>query len=248
MILTIAQRDFKQFLLSPMAWIVAGLIQFICAWLFFKQIEQFAELQAKLSLLKSSPGLTEWVVMPTYSVLGVIILLAIPFITMRLISEERQAKTLCLLISAPISPAQIILGKYFAVLSYFLLIIGLISLMTLSLLVAAQLDFGQIIACILGVFLLTSSFCAIGLAFSTFSKQPATAAFNTFALLFFMWIMHLLGYYKTSQIIQWCSMIKHYEVFIHGGFSLNDVLYFIIITFFFLTLAIQRLALEKYKT
>ena len=73
---------------------------------------------------------------------------------MRLIAEERRNQTLPFLMSAPVSISAIVLGKYFALLGFLLLAVGLILVMSLSLYLGGRLDLGLLATNSLGLLLL----------------------------------------------------------------------------------------------
>jgi len=123
-----------------MAWTILAILQFILAFLFLSQVEAFTALQPKLAGIESAPGLTDIIVAPLFGNAGIILLLVTPLLTMRLICEERRNKTLALLLSAPVSNIDIILGKYLGILGLMLLMTVLITLMPLSLLSGGELD------------------------------------------------------------------------------------------------------------
>ncbi|HEY5138300.1 MAG TPA: ABC transporter permease subunit, partial [Methylococcales bacterium] len=189
MILTIASREFKTLFLSPLAWTVVAILQCILAYLFLTQVETFNLIQPKLASIEGAPGLTDIVVTPLYGNAGIILLLVTPLLTMRLICEERRNKTLSLLLSAPISIIDIIIGKYLGILCLLLLMVCLITLMPLSLLIGGELDFGKLFANLLSLLLLVTAFTATGLFMSTIAGHPTIAAMGTFGILLLLWIL-----------------------------------------------------------
>ena len=171
MILTIATREFKSLFLSPLAWTVLAVLQTILAYIFLTQVETFNLLQPKLATIDGALGLADIVITPLYSNAGIILLLITPLLTMRLICEERRNKTLSLLLSAPVSNIDIILGKYLGLLGLLLLAVLMITLMPLSLLSGGVLDNGKLIANVLALLLLVTSFTATGLYMSYAGKR-----------------------------------------------------------------------------
>jgi ABC-2 type transport system permease protein len=90
-------------------------------------------------------------------------LFAVPLLAMRLIAEERRNQTMVLLVSAPVTMTEIVLGKFAGLTAFLLLILGITTLMPLSLLLGGRLDFGLLLSLIAGVALLAMSFSAISL-------------------------------------------------------------------------------------
>ncbi len=243
MLSAIASREFKTLFLSPLAWTVLAVLQLIFAYVFLTQVETFTTLQTKLAGIENGPGLTDIVVPPLFGNAGIILLLVTPLLTMRLICEERRNKTLALLLSAPISSTEIIIGKYLGLLGLLMLTVLLVTLMPLSLLAGGALDFGKLFANLLALTLLVSAFTATGLYMSCVASHPVIAAMGTFGLLLLLWILDWTAAMKTqrSELFEYLSILRHFQNLQSGLISSVDVLYFVLFISGFLLLSIRRL-------
>jgi ABC-2 type transport system permease protein len=188
--LDVAARELRSLFVTPLAWVVLGVLQFVVAWAFFLQVDRYLELQPQLVGLDGAPGVTAIVVSGVLAHAGQVLLLVTPLLTMRLLAEERRAGTLVLLLSAPVSSTAIVLGKFLAVMAFFVLVLLVLCLMPLALLVGGSLDPGLFAASVLGVALMSASFVAAGLFFSTLTRQPAIAAVATFGVLLMLLYLH----------------------------------------------------------
>jgi len=101
MIFTLAQRELRTLFLSPLAWSILAVVQFILAYLFLSQLNEFLTLQPQLKVIEGAPGVTDLVVVPVYGSAAFILMMVVPLLTMRVISEERRSRSLPLLLSAP---------------------------------------------------------------------------------------------------------------------------------------------------
>jgi ABC-2 type transport system permease protein len=177
----------------------------------------------------------------------IILLLVIPLLTMRLVSEERRARTLPLLLSAPLSMSEIVLGKYLGLLGFLAIMLGLVTLMPLSLLSVGTLDFGLLASNLIGLSLMLAAFAAAGLFMSTLTAQPTVAAISTFGLLLLLWIIEWTG--KTmgdsGTVMSYLSLQSHYEALLKGLFDSSDVVYYLLFIISFLVLSIRRLDAER---
>ena len=243
MILDIALRELRTLFSSPLAWSILGTLQLILAYLFLSQVDAFLSLQSRLSNLEDPPGLSELIVTPLFSSAGIILLLITPLLTMRLISEERRNKTLSLLLSAPISNAEIILGKYLGVFALLLLMVLLVSLMPLSLLAGGEIDLGNLLANVLALTLLLASFAAIGLYMSSIASHPTVAAVSTFGVLLLLWILDWTTGSSTQsgKILEYSSMLSHFQNLQTGLINSKDVGYYLLFSATFLILSIRQL-------
>ena len=248
MILTIGARELRSLFLSPLAWSILAVVQLILAYIFLAQTEQFLQYQSRLAGMQGAPGLTDIVVIPVFRVTAVVLLLVTPLLTMRLVSEERRNRTLALLLSAPVSMTEIILGKYLGIMAFLFCMLALISLMPLSLLTGGSLDFGLMLSGLFGLMLVTASFAAAGLFLSTMTEQPTVAAISTFGLLLLLWILDWAGSTGTEDkdaVLAYLSLLTHYDALLKGVVNTKDIVYYLLFTVTFLAMSIRRLDAER---
>ncbi len=248
MIFTIAGRELRSLFLSPLAWSILAVVQLILAYVFLVQLELFLQWQPRLANIEGAPGMTDIVVAPLFRTAAIILLLVVPLLTMRLVSEEKRNRTLVLLLSAPVSMTEIILGKFIGLMIFLLCLLGLIALMPLSLLAGGTLDFGLFAAALLGLALVLSSFAAAGLFMSTLTEQPTVAAVSTFGLLLLLWILDWAG--GTAEpgatlVFSYLSLLTHYDALLKGVFDTQDIVYYLLFSGVFLALSIRRLDAER---
>jgi len=244
MVLTIAGRELRSLFLSPLAWSVLAVVQIILAYLFLIQLELYFQLQPRLGAAGGTIGVTDIVVAPLYNSAAVVLLLIVPLMTMRLVSEEQRGHTMPLLFSAPVSMTEIILGKYLGIMAFLLVMVASITLMPLSLLFWGGLDMGKFAACLLGLVLLVGSFAAVGLFMSTLTDQPAVAAVSTFGALLLLWVINWAGASASGEsgnALTYLSLLHHYQPLLEGIFGSRDVIYYALFTVTFVVLAIHRL-------
>ncbi len=228
MIGVIAQRELRSLFLSPLAWSLLACGQLILAWVFLLQMETFVSLQPRLAGLEGAPGITDLIAAPLFATTGGLLLFFSPLLTMRLFSEEYRSGSYTLLQSAPLSLWQIILGKFFGILSFFSLMLLLTLLMPLSLTLGGILDWGKLASGLLGLGLLAATYAAIGLCLSSLTHHPGVAAVASYGLLLFLWILGLAttGGDQTGSLFQWLSPQMHLEPLLKGLVRSGDLAYF----------------------
>jgi ABC-2 type transport system permease protein len=248
MIRTIAMRELRSLFLSPLAWAILAVVELILGFLFLGQLDLFITYQAQIAVLESPPGATEIIVVPLFSSATIVLLLVVPLLTMRLISDERRQKTLPLLLSASVSMTEIVLGKYFGILAFLGILLGLVLLMPLSLYLLGPLDSGLLLAATLGLALMLASFAAAGLFLSSMTKQPTVAAVMTFGLLLLLWIIDMVGSTtggNGSALLQYLSLQHHYQSLLRGLFDSSDILYYLLFITTFILLTVRRLDADR---
>lgn len=246
MIWTIALRELKTAFLSPLAWVILAVVQVILGFMFLGHVEQYLQWQSRLLAMESAPGLTEVVVAPLFGNAAIVLLLVVPLITMRLVSEEKRNHTMPLLYSAPITMTEIILGKYLGTLLFLLIVVVMIALMPLSLLAGGGLDFGLLIAGLIGLSLLLASFASVGIFMSALTEQPTVAAIGSFGILLLFWILDLYGSGGgQDSFFSYLSILNHYEPFLKGIIDSTDAIYHLLFISTFLVLSVRRLEADR---
>lgn len=247
MIFTIAARELRSLFLSPLAWSILGVVLAILAYMFLIQLETFIALQPRMAGLEAAPGVTDIIVAPLLGNAAIILLLVAPLITMRVLSEERRNRTIKLLLSAPVSMTEIVLGKYLGLLTFFIILVALIAMMPLSLLAGTSLDLGKFASALLGLMLMLAAFAAAGLFMSSLTAQPTVAAISTFGVLLLLWIIDWTGKNgdAKSEVLGYLSITRHFESLLKGLFNSTDVVYYLLFIATFLILSIRRLDADR---
>ena len=249
MVLTLAFRELRTLFVSPMAWAILAISQLILAFIFLALVEGYILNQPQLMMLENVPGVTERIVAPLYGAAAWVFMMIVPLLTMRIISEERRNHSLTLLLSAPVSMTEIIIGKYLGIILFLVVLASLLSLMPLSLLLAGHLDFGHLASIVIALLLLIASFSAIGLFLSTLTDQPTVAAIGTYGALLLLWIIDIgsntMTNNEASALLGYLSMLRHFDALARGIFSSIDIVYFILFISIFLVLSIRRLDVDR---
>lgn len=118
-------------------------------------------------------------------------LFIIPVVTMRALAEERHQKTEQLLYALPLTMGQVVVGKFLALLTQFLLPVGLLGLYPLVLRLFGRVSLGAAYGCLCGFFLLGAALIAIGLFVSALTESQSVAAGLCFVVM-------LLNYFLES--------------------------------------------------
>ncbi|MCI5649324.1 MAG: ABC transporter permease subunit [Fusicatenibacter sp.] len=117
-----------------------------------------------------------------------VFLIAVPILTMKVLSEEQKNKTDQLLLTAPVRLEEIVLGKYLALLTIFAIPVCLICLYPLLLGTHGTVSYPMAYTSILGFFLLGAAYIAIGVFISSITESQVIAAVLSFVLLFFCYM------------------------------------------------------------
>ena len=186
-----------------------------------------------------------------------IFILTIPILTMRVLSEDRKYKTDQLILTAPISVGQIVLGKYLALVTVLAIPTVLVGLTPLALMRAGEFQTGISYVSLLGFFLYGCLGLAIGLFLSSLTESVVIAAVLTLIVLFAGYIMAGLCSMVSSagtgvfaeyfvKVMYCFDMIGRFDALSNGYFQVESVVYFVTLTVFVLFCTAQSIQKRRY--
>ena len=240
MIRLIALKELRSLFHAPSTWYMLGGFQFILSLSYLGRLDEFLQIQSKLSMIANAAGATQSVIPYFFSIVAMVTMMFTPAFTMRLLAEERRNQTLPLLLAAPVSSAQIVLGKFAGMVIFLWLIVLACMAMTLTLALGTAMDFGLLLANACGMLLLVASYCAIGLYISSLTAQPVVAAIGALATLAGLWLADAAAS-DGSRVLHGIAPTGHFQSFNSGLLDSADFVYYLLFCAFFLLLAIRRL-------
>ena len=179
-----------------------------------------------------------------------ILLFLIPAVTMRSFSDEKKQGTLELLLTKPISYIHIVLGKYFG--AFVLILIALLPTLLYVYTVyqlgnpIGNLDIGSTLGSYFGLLFLIAAYTAIGIFASTLSDNQIVAFITSVFICFVFYIgLDSIAEFTASNFIEQLGMSTHYKSMSQGVLDTRDIMYFLSITIFFITLTKLNINKEK---
>jgi ABC-2 type transport system permease protein len=180
-------------------------------------------------------------------------LLVIPLITMRALAEEKRSGTIELLITLPVTDADVILGKYFAALAMAAILLLATLIYPIAMFVwpwhLGSLDWGPVWSGYVGLFLFSGAGIALGLLFSSLTESQIIAFFVTAFLLTFLQIVGALVQFLPGVLgdsIAFVSFSSRYEPFARGLIDTRAIVYFLSIAVLCLLIAFRSLESRKW--
>ncbi len=232
----IFKREFKTYFTSPIGYIVLAMIFGLSGYYFF--LYNLAGGYADLSYVFSS-------------VLTFLLLLVLPVLTMRLMSDDKRQKTDQALLTAPVSLTGIVLGKFFA--AFLLFTIGSSIMLVFAVIIATQItpDWLVITGNFIGLLLLGGMIISIGLLISCLTESQFVAALGTFLASFALLMIDSVGSMLSSSTIavaitDFLSISQRYANFTSGLMQYDDVVFFVSTTALFLFLTVRVLDRKRW--
>ncbi|MDZ4772248.1 MAG: ABC transporter permease subunit [Planctomycetota bacterium] len=241
-LLAIYRREMAGLFFGPLAWVLLALVFLLNGYLF-------------VLYLKSSGGNVDTAVRLSLGdswAFWVLLILVPPLLTMRMVSEESKSGLLEFLLTAPISDASVIVGKFLAATTFLALMWSAVFVYAgaLSTLGAAP-DTGVLIGGWIGAVLASALFSAVGLLASALTNTPVLAAFGAVLMNLVIVIAPLLSNLSDDPVFQ--RAIRHIDVIDHhtnsfllGLFDTSYAVFFVAWTVLFLFLTVRALETRRW--
>lgn len=251
-ILAICRRELLAFFVSPIAYFVITGFTLIVGFFFFNYLAWFSRVFEMSQMMAfrggTMPNLNQSVIEGFFQTMLVILVFLVPLLTMRTIAEERKRGTFELLITSPVSIAQIVLGKFLGLVVVIAVMLGVAFIFPLLLINYGNPEIPPIFSGLLGVFLCTLSFASIGMAASSFTENQIVAGVSSMVTLLLLYVIQApaesIGG-VTAEVLKYISPVQQVDDFIKGVISLKSLAYFA--SLIFLGLFISQRALDSHR-
>ena len=217
-VLRVARRELRSIFGSPIGCIVAVLFLSLTGWLLFPTffLQGRGDLRAFFELLP------------------ITLALVVPAITMRQLSEELSSGTYELVLTLPLSAAEILFGKFLGARGFLVAVLLPTLAYPISVSSVTRLDWGPVAGGYLGAFLLLGLYCAVGLLASSASRNQIVAFVLSLSACAFLALVDRVLFLIPAVLVaplQFMSATFHVENFIEnfarGVVDPRDVVYFV---------------------
>ncbi|MGN6421361.1 MAG: Gldg family protein [Pseudobacter sp.] len=252
-IFKIARAELRTLFYSPIAWVILVTFFVVTGMQFVRPLMELARMQAV-----EKANNPEWLGFPgplTYrmfsgTIPGILhyLYLFIPLLTMGAINREVNSGSMNLLSSSPVRIREIVAGKYLGLMIYNLVLMSAVLLLLLTGYFSIEhAEFKWFMSMMLGFWLLSGTYLAIGLFISCLTNYQIMAGIGTFVLFFVLGEMgKLWQQYDLVRDITWfLSMDGRAMSMVRGLITTRDLIYFILIIVLFLGLAVLKLKTKQ---
>lgn len=240
-VLTIARKELSIYFTTIIGYVGFGAYAFLMGLVFVTSLNRYQQLtqyylgQQQPRLLDSL-NFNDAIIQPMLSTGYWMFLFFVPFLTMRLFAEEKSGRTFELLMTAPITSLEIVLGKFLGV-GFMMLVMSLIPLVFPLILhvygtssgPGSAVEWMPVYSGTLVVLLLGLTFCAIGLFVSSLTENQIVAAVLTFAVLLLAFVLPLIAARLEGDwrvFIEYLSPMGHVNRGLTGRLLMSDLVYF----------------------
>jgi ABC-2 type transport system permease protein len=179
------------------------------------------------------------------------LLFLVPVITMRLIAEERRSGTIEVLLTSPVTEAQVVVGKFSAAMIFYVFLWLPTVLYVLVLMRHSEIDLGPVLAGYVGVLLLGFLFLGVGTFASTLTDNQLIAAIIAFAVMVALFSIGLVEQVIMSSdlktVLGHMNLWTQMDDFAKGIVDTRHVVYQLSVGVLFLFLAAKSLEVKKWR-
>ncbi len=251
--IAIYTKELKYYFQSITAYVTITIFLFLAGYFFhsiFKYYNFLSFQAAKNQYYPDSLNLIEGVIRPLLNNMSIILLLVLPLLTMRLLSEERRQGTFELLLSYPVNDISVVIGKFGAALTTFIVMLAGTVIYPVLIAVFADPEPGPVLSGYLGLLLLGCTYIAMGTFFSSLTGSQLVAGVATFGVsLFFLiigWAAPFVGV-TFAKVLSQFSLLLHFDSFSKGVIDTRDITYYLFLTGFFLFLTVKSLESTRWR-
>lgn len=185
-----------------------------------------------------------------FSVLFSVVLFLIPILTMRLLTEERRQKTDQLLLTAPVSSAGIVLGKYLSALCVYAIATGSTLLDAVILSRFTTVGWALVFGNYAGLLFLGAALIAICLFLSALTESQLIAAVSGFSVSIMVILLEALQPLVSNEFVKtlfgWLNFSARYTPFTYGVFAVENMVFFLSVVALFVYLTVARLERRRW--
>lgn len=227
----IFKRELKAYFTSPLGYVFLAIFYAFSGLFFY--------------IFSLSVGSTD--ISSVFLMMFIVLMVFVPLLTMRLLSEDKKQKTDQLILTAPVSLLSIVMGKFLAAYAIFAIGVAVMPVYGFVMSTFATVSWLPIWGNTVGLLLLGGIFVSIGLFISSLTENQMIAAIGGFFINLMILLMNTLksalpnGFLQ--DVLSSISVYSRYSEITNGIFSLSSLIFFVSVIFIFLFLTVR--VLEK---
>jgi ABC-2 type transport system permease protein len=241
---TIFKKELKGFYFNSTFWVICCMVSVVFSWVYPIQLNLFSQLLTNYVMQQGVPtnqlNIHYGVFLRQLSYLNLLLIFVVPALTMKLFAEEKKLRTFDLLLTSPVTSAQIVIGKYFAALGAVAGIVLLGLLYPVATAMFAKLNWAPLLIAFVGILLVGGVYAAMDLFCSSLTENSIVAYVASVILNVSIWFVgigtEVVDGENARKIFEHISLSSHLSALVEGTVRSNGLIFFfsIIVLFCFL--------------
>jgi len=251
-VIALARKELWSYFASPIASIVMGFYALLFGYFFYALLAFFERqsMQMSMGMGPMTMNINQMLIAPLFMNATVIALFVLPMITMRTYSEEKRSGTIELLLTAPLTDFQIIMGKFLGAMGLYAAMLAVTLLHMAVLFYYGDPEWRPVATGYLGMLLLGGCFISVGLLISSLTKNQIVAGMVTFAVFLMLWVINWIGSFAgptTQAVLSHLSIVEHFDDFAKGVIDTKHLVYYVSFIVFGLFLTAKSVDTERWR-
>jgi ABC-2 type transport system permease protein len=236
-------KELRSYFLSPFIYLMAAVFLLLSGYYFYTDLIFYVQFGFGMNIMSAF-----WQLF--FTDLRLVVLLTIPFLTIRLFTEEKRLGTIELLLTYPMRDSELFWGKFVACSIATLFILSFTIVYPILLYSVQPFDWTVTIAGYMGLVLISLAFIACGLFISSLTDNLGVAGLTALGLSLLFWILSWNDGAMNQGVLRWLaevSMVSHFQSFAQGFIDSKEVTFFIVFVLFFSFLTLRSLEARQWR-
>ena len=250
--LVLARKELAGYFASPIAYIVIGVFSLLFGYFYYALVVFFDRQSMQIQALgpDQAVNINELLIRPVLINVSIIILFVLPMVTMRSYAEEKRSGTIELLLTAPLTDVQIVLGKFLGAMGLYAAMLAVTFVHIGVLFWLGEPEWLPVVTGYLGLLLMGGCFVAVGLLASSLTRNQIVAAVVTFTIFLLLWVIDWIASFSgptTQAVLSYMSLTGHLEDFTLGILDTSHIVYYLSVIAFGLFLTVRSVDTERWR-
>ncbi len=239
----VLNKELRSYFLSPFIYLISSVFLLLSGYYFYSDLVFYVQFGFGMNIMENF-----WQLM--FTDLRLVIMLTVPFLTMRLFAEEKRLGTIELLLTYPMRDSDLFWGKFAACAVATLFMLSFTLVYPVLMFCLQPFDWTLVLPGYVGLVMLALSFIACGLFISSLTDNTVVAGLGSLGTLLFFWILSWndgatqFGLIGTISSI---SMVTHFQSFARGLIDSKEITFFLLFIVFFSFLTLRSLETRQWK-
>ena len=239
----VLNKELRSYFLSPFIYLISAVFLLLSGYYFYSDLVFYVQFGFGMNIMENF-----WQLM--FTDLRLVIMLTVPFLTMRLFAEEKRLGTIELLLTYPMRDTDLFWGKFVACAIATLFMLSFTLVYPVLMFVLQPFDWTLVLPGYVGLVLLALSFIACGLFISSLTDNTVVAGLGSLGTLLFFWILSWndgATQFGLISTIASVSMVTHFQSFARGLIDSKEITFFLLFIIFFSFLTLRSLEARHWK-
>ncbi|MBI3757611.1 MAG: ABC transporter permease subunit [Deltaproteobacteria bacterium] len=236
-------KELRSYFLSPFIYLISAVFLLLSGYYFYTDLIFYVQFGFGINIMENF-----WQLL--FTDLRLVILLTIPFLTMRLFAEEKRLGTIELLLTYPMRDSELFWGKFFACAIATLFMLSFTAIYPFLMYSLQEFDWTIVLAGYAGLVAISLAFIACGLFISSLTDNIVVAGLAALGVSLFFWIISWNEGATNEgflRVLSRLSMVTHFQSFAQGFIDSKELSFFLVFIAFFSFLTLRSLGARQWR-